>query len=131
MLICYYTPYRQDCTRLCAGKLIAVSHNCTVMLGVILWTFDNLLWPEASNVPHTHLPRVASLNSKSFEEVHIVQLCDCQSSRWSQKLLEFSCKGTGKRELCGFYVKVSRRRLFLSSVIIESFFFFFGHYEMV
>lgn len=59
-------------TRLCARKLIAVSHNCTVMLGV-LWPFDNLLWPEATDVPHIHLPRAASLNSKGFKEVHIMQ----------------------------------------------------------
>lgn len=61
-----YIPYRQDCTRLCSLKLIAVSHNCTVMLGVVLWTFDNLLWPEAPDVPHIHLPRTAALNSKGF-----------------------------------------------------------------
>lgn len=33
-------------------------------LGVVLRTFDNLLWPEAPDVPHIHLPRTASLNSK-------------------------------------------------------------------
>lgn len=74
MLVCYYTSYRQDCTRLCAGKLIAVFYNWTAMLGVILWTFDNLLWLKAPNVPHIHLPRAAPLNSESFEDVHIVQL---------------------------------------------------------
>lgn len=78
-LVCCYTPYRQDCAGLCSQKLIAASHNCTVMLGVILCTFDNLLWPEATNVPHIHLPRASSLNNKGFKEVHIVQLCDCQS----------------------------------------------------
>lgn len=35
---------------------------------------------EAPGVPHIYLPRAASLNSKGFYEVHIVQLCDCQSS---------------------------------------------------
>lgn len=73
LLVCCYTPYRQDYARLCARKLIAVSHNCTVMLGVVLWPFDNLLWPEATDVPHIHLPRAASLNSKGFKEVHIMQ----------------------------------------------------------
>lgn len=63
-----------------AQKLIAVSHNCTVMFSVILWTFDNLLWLEAPGVPHIYLPKAASLNSKGFYEVHIVQLCNCQSS---------------------------------------------------
>lgn len=72
VLVCFYTPYRQDCTRLCSGKLIAVSHNCAVMLDVILWTFDNLLWPEAPDFLHIHLSRAAPINSKGFEEVHIV-----------------------------------------------------------
>lgn len=87
VLVCCYTPYRPDCTRLCSRKLIAVSHNCAVMLAVILWTFDNLLWPEAPNVLHIHLPRAASLNSKGFEEVHIVLLCGCWSSSRPQASL--------------------------------------------
>lgn len=43
------------------------------MLGVVLWIFDNLLWPEAPDVPHIRLPRAASLNSEGFEEVRVAQ----------------------------------------------------------
>lgn len=98
MLICYYSPYRQDCTGLCAGKLIAVYHNCTVMLGVILWTFDNLLWPKAPNVPHIHLPRAASPNSKSFEDVHIAQLWTVKAPSTHKQVCRnpFTCNVTVK-----------------------------------
>lgn len=100
MLVCCYTPYRLDCTGLCARKLIALSHDCTVMLSVVLRTFDNLLWPEAPVSPHIHLPRAASLSSKGFEEVHIVQLCYYQSSWHPQTSLEESVhKATVEMEL--------------------------------
>lgn len=80
-------PFTLDCTGLCAWKLITISYNCTVMLDVKHWTFDNLLWPEAGSVPHIHLPMPSSLNSKGFEEVHIVWGGDCQSSRHPQTSL--------------------------------------------
>jgi len=95
-------------TRMCR-KLISVSHICTVKLDVMLWTFDKLLWPEASNVPHICLPRPASLNSKGFEEVHIVQLSDCQSSCYPQTshMIYFLRKVTGMLILLEpVYVKV-------------------------
>lgn len=84
MLVYCYTPYTPDRTGLCSRKLIAVSCDCAVMLAVILWTFDNLLWPEAPSVLHIHLSRAASLNSKGFEEVFSVLLCDCWSSSCPQ-----------------------------------------------
>lgn len=49
-------------------------------------TVDNLLWPEAQDVPHIHLPRAASLNSKVFEEwLHFVHRCECQSL-WNSQI---------------------------------------------
>lgn len=76
MLACCHALYRQDCTRLCARKLIGASHDCAAMLSVELRTFDNLLWPEAADVPHIHLPRAGCLNMEGLEEVHILQLSD-------------------------------------------------------
>lgn len=121
-LVCCYTPYKHDCPGLCASELIAVSHNCAVMWSVIPRTFDNLLWPEAPDVPHIHLPRTASLNSKGFEEVHIVQLCECQSSLHPQTSLEKCVRKTSvdaELLLHGLvYVKGSETRVGTVSVLL-------------